>query len=416
MTAGTEQAIVRTVETVDRLFTLMRSVQTHGVSNTNTRQAAAALTQSVNAGELPYALQFVAGAVFRNRQMIPMEAQQAARVEELSKSLSNLRAHELTFERPLTEDAVMLLGEVLVSGAEGRSDMFSRVRIAGLKVRALSRLESERQGEWIDAALYSINQIAKATTWGQKISADESQPWPWSEGIQVVRAVENANRLDSEAADRALELAPGTWTPIRRALSATKLSLTVTRFLGLSPLTSRAAAHVQLALGVQGYTARDGGSVTETAALVRSRFLEGPVTNPTGIDPHRLRATSIAHLLAHPDSANEAPAAILGLCHLLYHLERVRRPSQLDVELTRPDLLAYAVGNAGKAFEPVWVRALCEAVGAVSAGTPVKLTNGERAIAVGAGAPGDIWRPRVFLHGEAIVPAQQVLLSTPIER
>lgn len=415
MSALSEWDVATTRDIVEHLVGLMRAVTTHGAWNDATSQAATAAAEAVNAGGPPFALQFVAGAVFRDRQIVALSPTYAARAHELARALGNLDAHELLVERNLDAEGASKLGALLAMGLTGNGKA-ADLQVPGLRVRSLAHPEDRDGDGWIDAAVFAAQQVHTVLERAHAIDPDPAQPWPWSEGRSVITALERAVDAEPRVTDRVFELSPGYWSVVRRAASAAALTIHLCRALALSERTTRAVAHATLAMGLQGYDEYDGASLLDTARVLYRRMLAAPAEAVTGIDPHRLRTTGILHLLADPETATEVQSPVPGLVHMAYHLERVRCPGQLRLELTRGDLWAYAYGNAGRNFDPAWVRMLVTAFGPLPVGTLVRAPDGAVGPVVGPGAARDPWRPKMFAAGKCFVPDGPVALVPPAER
>ena len=401
---------------VERLGILMRTLAMHGSNHPMAEKAASAAAESFNDGRPPYSLQFVAGGLFRNRVVVPVDVERFGQVQQVSKGFHNLSIHELSVDEPLRAVSVHTLGRLLARGASGPAGLDPELRIAGLRWRVIPGFTAGGDSAMVDPSLFSAMQVIHAIREAGELSGQIDEPWQWKNGISVVRRLERALFTAEFVTKRAVELMPGGWTVPRRALNVCLLVMHVLERLGVDRITRRASSHAALALAIQGLTDRDGMELHDAAGILCERFVVGVMETPTGIDPHRLRATAIAHFIATARTREEAPIGVLGLIHLVYCLERRRRPRDLLVDLSLPDLMAYAVSYAGEVFDPSWVRALISVLGPVPVGSPVRLSSGELGVVIGPGPSRDPWRPLVSVEGEVRVSGTPVQLAAPLQR
>lgn len=354
---------------VERLVTLMRTVAVHGPDHPLTKKSASGAAAAVNAGRPPFTLQFVAGGLFLNRVVVPVDVERFDRLRLLSRALHGASIHEVAIDGPVRDEAVLAFGQMLARGASGTAKSNVKPIFQGISCRPIPGFSGGGSDE-VNPTVFAANQIIRAIEEAASISGQIDDPWDWTTGLSVVRRIERALLASTSVALRATEVLPARWTVQRRAVSACLLATHVLERLGVERITRRATAHAVLALGLQGFTDRAGMELQDAAGLLSERFMAGLETI-SGIDPHRLRTTAITHFLATARTRDEAPMEVLGLIHLLYFLERRRTPAGVAFDLTIIDLLAYAVQYSGEVFEPSWVRALNWALGRFPIGSPV---------------------------------------------
>ncbi len=354
---------------IERLVTLMRTLSMHGPDHPLAKKSAAGAASALNGGRPPFTLQFVAGGLFLNRVVVPVDVERFDRLRILSRALHGAAIHEVAIESPVSDEAVLAFGQMLARGASGVVNPNVKPIFQGISCRPIPGFSGGGSDE-INPTVFAANQIIRAIEEAASISCQIDDPWDWTTGLSVVRRVERALLASTSVALRATELLPARWTVQRRAVSACLLATHLLERLGVERITRRATGHAILALGLQGFTDRSGMELQDAAGLLSERFMAGLETI-SGIDPHRLRTTAITHFLATARTRDEAPMEVLGLIHLLYFLERRRTPAGIAFDLTIIDLLAYAVQYSGEVFEPSWVRALSWALGRFPIGSPV---------------------------------------------
>ena len=401
---------------VERLGILMRTLAMHGSNHPMAEKAAAAAAQFLNDGRPPYSLQFVAGGLFRDRVVVPVDVERFGQVRQLSRALHNISIHEISVDEPLRAVSVHTFGRLLARGASGPTALDPGLTVAGMRWRVIPGFTAGGDSAMTDPSLFAAMQVIHAIREAGELSGKIDEPWPWKSGIGVVRRLERAILTAEFVTKRTVELLPGDWTVPRRALNVCLMVMHVLERLGVDRITRRASSHAALALAIQGLTDRDGMELHDAAGILCERFVAGVVQTPTGIDPHRLRATAIAHFIATARSREEAPLGVLGLIHLLYYLERRRRPRGLSVEMTLPDLMGYAVTYAGEVFDTAWVRALFSTLGPVPPGSRVRTDSDDVGVVIGPGPSRDPWLPVVSIGGTVKVPKAPVHLVPPQER
>lgn len=398
---------------IERLFILMRTLSTHGENHPTSTSVAKLFRQHLEDIHLPLAIQFVGQGVFRNRTLIPLEADDYRRARVLAKALHNLSVHELTFKAPPSTEDLLLLGRVLARGAMSPCKEMDDIKIEGMAWREIPGAQWGRDAVKIDPDVFAEQQITMAIVDVEEILSHPKEPWYWSSGIAVIRRIERAIDVDIMSAARALEIRPGKWTIARRAVTAAFHVLAVLRLLQLSIAARRAAGHASLALCCHGLKQRFGMPPNEVAHAVLRRMIDAPVNSKRGVEPHRLRACSIVFEYTRENEESKARQGLKGLVHLAYDLERYRCPENNNINLTFADLLAFAAKDDGETYEETWVRALITALGPIPAGTYVLLADGRVGIVQDVTQDGDPLRPKVLINDKTVIPDRPVVLMTP---
>ncbi|HEX2677979.1 MAG TPA: hypothetical protein VHM19_15100, partial [Polyangiales bacterium] len=213
------------------------------------------------------------------------------------------------------------------------------------------------------------------------------------------------------ASMRVVEFAPEGWPVARRAVSAAQLVLQVLTKVNSDASNRRAVAHATLALALQGLHARDGVDLATAADTLASRMMAAPIQARSGIAPQCLLVASLVHLMgSEMRRQNVVSLAPMELVELAYDMERARCPPGVPFDLTRADLLAYAVTHR---VSPEWVRAVIKICGAVPVGACVQLRDGRVGIVIEPGPPDQPWCPVVFADGKRIATREPVMLVPP---
>jgi len=380
-------------EVVLSLFVLLKTVMSHNAGHPFARQMAGKVVEAVAQSEPEWSLQFIRGGVFRDRELVQMGAGGFRRAQTIALALSRLGFHEITVAKEVDEDAWLRLCAGLVKGALGASDGLDGVEIDGLSWRAIPDASWGDEAEEMDPEVYAIVQTTLCRMDCERIheslqksaQAGEGWYWPWSAGLVVMRRLERGLDADTPACARTVELSPGEWTPARRALSVAIEIMRVLIKLKVGIREARVAAHLGLILSMMTYEERAGRTMLEASGGLLS-FLTGQfsASERTGLPPHHVRVSTLAHLIAQPDPSKWLP--VIHLVSLVHELERERAPEGVSIDLTRADLLGIATRDMGVRFAPVWVKALIDVHGALPVGARVRLGGGEQGVILDARA------------------------------
>lgn len=395
---------------IDQLFLAMKTCSIHGAAHPSTRAVVESAQMAVRDTSPPFALQFVSGAVFRDRRLVALELETFTRARELAAALANLSVHELAFDEVPHADALLRLAGALARGAQGPSEALSLINLPPMRWRELPHARLGEDAEQVDGQVYTASQVVLALAEAEQIAARTDGPWPWATGVSIVRRLERAIEIDLQATARAVELAPGAWTPTRRTIAAAFAVSAVLSRVGVSDFVRRAATHAITAACVHGYRARAGTDVEPAAQAALRAMLRSPVRAGSGVDPHRLRVSTLVHALGGGRNAE-----LLALLRLAYLMERKRSPAGVSFDLTGIDLLAYALNELQTEASAPWIRALIATLGAVPMGAYV-LADGMLGVVMEPSESGDPWRPKVLVGGRMITPAAPVQLCSPLGR
>ena len=395
---------------VERMFVLSRVVMMHGPRHPLVAQTVTSLAHAMASAAPPFALQFVGEGLFRDRVLVPLDAENFHRARQLAKVLSNLGVHEVSVDAAPPPEALIELGVVLARGAQGPCDELEHARLPGLRFREIPAARWGSDAVQIDVELFSIAQVALSFDDADTLYEKRDGPWPWPAGVGLIRRLERAIETSVPATMRALDTAPGEWTVPRRSLAVCHHVLTALGDLKVALSTRRAIAHAALAIALHGLRDREGLPLHVAAKTALRHMLDAPLQSRTGVEPHRLRTLALAHGVA---TRAEEPANWTGpmaLIELAYMLERRRCPADVPFALARVDLLAYAAEKMGTEFDGRWVQALVTQCGTIPPGATVRLADGRVGMALEPGASGDPMRPMVLVDGVTVEPREAVRL------
>lgn len=400
---------------INHLHTLMKAALLHDAQHSVALGAAQALCKAVAAMSPPFTVQFVAGGVFIDRTLVPLDFNHFERGLQLTIALNRLNAHELSFETPLDAAVAQRLAQALAAGSRGPTEDLKGVELPGLTWREIPHAQSGIDAEGVDPEVAAIAHTVLGLSVVEQIAEEKDGPWPWTKGLAVVRRLEKGLAAKDGAAMRVVELAPDGWPLPRRALAACQLVLQVLTRVGASPSNRRAAAHAALALALQGLGERDGVDPGVAADALVRRMTRETVQARSGIAPQCLLVATLVHLMGSSARGQGSVASlpVTELIELAYEMERARCPSGVDFDLTRADLLAHAVQLEGARFSPEWVRAVIKICGAVPVGATVRLQDGRVGVVIEPGPAWNPWCPVVLIGAERVATSAPVMLVPP---
>lgn len=393
-------------EVVDELFRLFKSLSSYDAEHPVAARAVDDLHARIHDCAPPLTLQFVGAAVFSDYEMVPLTPTRFDHVRQLTAALHAMGFKEIVFETGLEAWELVELGSALARGAQGHGDTMDPILLEHLRWRDLPEIRWGDEGEEGDLETFSAAQINLALIEAESISREPARPWPWTEGQNIVRRLENAVRRSAHHACFVAETADSHWSTHRRAVCAALHAQRVLDGLGVNRQATRATVHAALALGSQGFDANSGRSFDQAAAEVLPRLVRLPAHARRGLDPHRLRVCALLHGLVHAGDDRSSWFGPHHLLHLVYEIERGRWPEALDAPLSLVDLLADAVLHRGERFSPHLLQILVGFTGALPPGTKVELEDGRVGCVVGPAD--DPWRPRVQIGDSVEVPASAV--------
>lgn len=391
---------------VDSLYRLFKAVSSYEPEHPVSTRAVEDLLLQIHEVGPRLTLQFVGDVVFCDYEMVPLNPTRFEQVRQLTASMHSMGFKEIAIDDGVEAWELLELSSALAEGAQGRGRSVDSVLLEHVRWRDLPEIRWGEEGEAADLETFSAAQIHLALIEAESVSRDPEQPWPWAEGQNIVRRLENAVRRSPAHACFVAETAEFGWTPDRRAVCAALHTLRVLDGLGVNPQVTRATVHAAFALGIQGFEANSGQPLDEAATQVLPRLLRLGGHARKGLDPHRLRVCALLHSLVEAGDYRTRWFGPHHLLHLTYEIERGRWPDTLDTPLSLVDLLADAVLTRGERFSPHLVQVLVAVTGALPPGTTVQLEDGRVGRVLGPAE--DPWRPRVQIGTAVAVPSGPV--------
>lgn len=392
---------------LDGMAAAIRVVSTYEGDHPAATRAGGEIARLIEACKPPFALQFVAEAAFRDKQLIPLTIERFRKVEVLGGALHNLGSQELSFDKvPGADDLVSLL-RALGRGTLGPAPDLDALRLAHVSWREIPNLSWGEDPEEVDEEVYCATQVVLALMDAEGIVEAAEPVWPWGRGLSAVRRLERSIGRSAAATAHAVESAPGAWTPARRAVAVVALLGQVLRKLDVDSKLRRVAMHAGLGLALHGYGAVGGSPLPAAAESFRGGLIAMKIKTRRGVEPHRLRLFALVHQLVE---GRGRPPAMLQLIALAYELESGRVGASGDA-LAFVDLLARARKRVtGSPLEPM-LRMVLATTGVVPPGTKVVLGDGRAAVVLGPGPAGDPWRPLVLVAGSVLEAPDAVSLQ-----
>jgi len=405
-------------ELIFQLHALMKSLMLHDASHVMAERAATGACRAIQANSPPFVLQFVAGGVFLDRTLVPLDFEHFQFSQGLALALGRIGAHELSFDSALEPAAAVQLGAALAAGTRGQVDFLKEKQIPGLVWRDIPYAKSGIDAEGVDPEVAAVAHVVIGLSVVEQIATEAEPAWPWNMGLSAIRRFEKALSAKEGVAMRVVEFAPDGWNRPRRAVSAALLVLDVLTKVEADAAHRRAAAHATLALCLEGLGERGGVPVAQAAVALARRITSAPVQARSGVAPQCLLVATLVHLM-DPHVRQRRDLVALGvtdLIELAYTMEAERCPDSVPFDLSRADLLATAIGAAGAGGVGYWVRAMIKVCGAVPVGACVQLADGRIGTVIEPGPPHNPWCPVVFIDGQRVVTQQAVMLVPPNKR
>lgn len=400
-----------TIELLERLFALARQVALHGTEHEQVLQCAQAMRGTLSQAQPPFALQVLPEVVLRDGVPVALGVETYRRTQQLVGALGRWGVGELAFEAVLApDDLIAFARAVLDATHSGRT---ARVPvIEGLRLRKLRRPRADTQrGADAAADVFAVRQLEQICAALEQVIANRSAPWTWNVGSWLTWQIERCILADPAAFGRALELAPGDFSPARRAAAAAFHAHAALAQLQTSLLVQRSVAHALLVLGCFGLGERPGQNLAEAARAALPLLLPQP-NEALDRDPQRLRVIALVAAVTQGERAGSA-LPVSALIAAAYELERQRCPQGVAFRLSRADLHAWLACALGDEVHAGWGRALLNVLGPIPAGAHV-LADGRLGVVLGPSAKGDAMRPRVLVGGQPSTPAQPVTLHSPL--
>jgi len=397
------------------LHALFKATQLHDVQHPVAQQSAASFCQAVAGMPPPFVVQFVAGGMFVDRGLVPLDFLHYERCQTVTAPLARLGAHELSFEGEITPAAALRLSHAMVGALRGQPNGLQGTEIPSLVWREIPFAQSGIDAEGVDPDVAVIAHTLLGLSVAEQIAERPDDPWPWSMGLAVVRRLEKGLATNAGSSMRVVEFAPEGWPIARRALSACQLVLQVLTRVGMDAGNRRAAAHAALALGLTGLRPRHGLEPADAADQLARRMLRAAIQAESGVAPQCLLVATLVHELGTAARTRRGARSLVvtELIELAYEMERARCPARVPFDLGRADLLAYLVQNEGARYSADWVRVVIKICGAVPVGACVQLKDGRVGVVIEPGPPHAPFCPVVFTGGVRVAAREPVMLVPP---
>lgn len=378
-----EEQLQSMVEVLQSLFVVIKTVAAHGPDHPFSLEMSKRLAKFVDESKPPWKLQFIKGGIFRDLALLDLGVEGYSRAGSIGKALARTGKHEIELKKNLTPEQWLRFGRVLSDAMLRRQVDLESLDLPGLSFNAIANANFGEDDDEMDPELYAISQIALAMDDIEQIESMLSNGWPWRRAMSILRRLDRAIDSDVKAATRALELAPGGWTPSRRAASAAFDAMAVLKSLSIDGATTRVAGHVMLALGLNGYDEKGGQSMIEALPKTIDNLNQtiGKLVRDM-LPPHPFKVmTTLQSFTA------QRPDQWMGFMHLIqtvYQLELERVPIDASFSLTRGDLLALAAQEMGTVYSPSWVKMLIDVHGQTPPGAHVRMPDGRIGMVLGS--------------------------------
>lgn len=406
---------------LEQLFLLLKTSSSHGAYHPLSRQLATATSLQVQAVGAPFAMQFIGGVIFLDRELVPLTPATYQMTQAISRCLAHAMIHEVTFNEVPEPNQLSDFANELTRGNRPKGQAIN----FGHKCLDWRSIEAATYGselEKVDPDVFASAQLALAVSAVEALMLEPDESWNFTLAVSAVRRLERTLAGGRSAILRALEIAPGTWSPARRVVAACIHLLSMATTLAVSQRTQRASAHALLAMGVCGYYQRGGKPVGDAVIAAHSRVVEsnvtarGPAAEAAKSEPHRIRTCSLltqyVRTLQKNGLTNLHP--LLASMSMCYELELMRCPVDSNLDLTMTDSLARFCSSIDEPEAPAHLRALMAASGALPPGSRVRLDDGQVGIVLDAPAD-DPLRPVVLVQGRIMVAQNPVSLVPPLQ-
>ena len=171
-----------------QLFVLMRHASMFGADHPATLATAGAVQTAIQNVGPPFTLEFIGGASFRDRTLIPLEFELFEHVRELAGAFHNLGADEVAVDAVPSVEDLLVLGGALARGAQASWTELQARTLRGLRFRDLPFARYGEEAEQVDAAVFAAAQLALAIRDTERLQESvDAGAWPWALGVGIVR-------------------------------------------------------------------------------------------------------------------------------------------------------------------------------------------------------------------------------------
>ncbi len=350
--ADAELAVTRVF--LDRLLATAKAARAYGTEHPNYHRMIEGVVEAIAAASPPFAVRFIGAATFRDRTLMPLDADGFVRCAALARGLGNLGVQEVRFQQTPDAEELGRFVEVLADGLQAPSDRLAGLSLSCISCREIAGARFGNEAERVDPTVFGRAQIVLAITESAQLLGDA--PWSWPGGVAVVRRLERAWTTCPDVPGWVLE-DQADWSVSARAVSAAWHTWDAARAVGVAAANARAAAHAALAVTLHGLSAAGAVSTAEAALRAHGRMSAAPLMSAGGAEPHRVRTSTLVYCLTRPEGLPKHP--LLPLIATNYVLE-VRRVPPRGAPLRWPELLSWAAPHAGRWISAPWLAVLTE--------------------------------------------------------
>ncbi len=412
-TTDTPEEVQRLEGMVESLFLLFRTATSHGAGHPLLKQVCEVVCEKIEAVGPPFAIQFVGGVVFHNRNLVPVTPKVYPMSVAMAKALAHAAVQELTFHvRPTPSDVLAFAAEIVRSNRP--RGQLPVLELRSMEWRTIEGAVHGAELEQVDPEVFAASQLALAVSEVEMIMMGTSETWDFPRGVSAIRRIERCVGAGPLPIARALEIAPGTWTTARRAVAACIHLIGTAKLLDVSAKSYRAAAHTLLACACMGYQPREGLAFDQAVRAAHKYLVEAPGDSRSQAEPHRVRTCGLLNSLLHQQSASESEPTtnLLGFIEFCYDLERMRCPADLTYELSLTDVLATLGPAAMRNGLGLQYKAMVTAYGQIPPGSKVVLEDGRVGMVLEASEQNPLL-PVVLVEGKIEQTLRPVILVSP---
>ena len=351
---------------LDGLYALMRTAVSVGPGHPSARAAAQQLAETLRPLGYPLGLQFLGASAYCNRLLLPVDIDRVAQAVAVARALDQIGAQELFLEKAPSAEALMALVQVLVRAPGGEGGAVAAVE--GISWRQLTGPVWGDGAKPVDRDVAGRVWLARATTLADQIDRDETTAWPWAQSAAILRRLEQTLLLDSGVALRALELAPGPWSPGRRALAVALRTMLMLHHVRAALETQRVAGHVAFLAAIHGFLPQSLRSFDLAAQSALLRAAKEPGVDLVVSARHRLAVAALLQAMAQRAGTGSTWPGPLGAVLVSWDLEARRGGSGELAPMSLVEAISAAEVDPYLAGGRPWLLALVAAVGVVPPG------------------------------------------------
>ena len=270
-------------EVVDSLFMLVRTSSHYTPDHPATRDAATRVSQGL-AELTPISLQFIEGAAFADRDLLPLTLERLQRTRGLGQDLAGQGFQEIRFESVPSSETLLTLAV-----AWNQSGALDKNTDTAWSVRKLPVVAWGAELPAVDRPVLAATEVCLALENVEELMAAPDTAWPFLSALGALRRIDSLISQAPGAAAVVIEQGPIPWTNARLLLS---ISIDLGRILSVleAPLAiRRAAIFALLCAGSRGLRGERHQPLADAAKTGLQCLLESPSSTP---GPQRLRTAA----------------------------------------------------------------------------------------------------------------------------